>query len=309
MSGKMQHCKTCGQEIAKGVKKCPNCGKDQRNFFMRHKIITFILAIVVIIIIANIGNSGDSQASTATTSSASKKSTKTVQKADMEKLYTNANQFKNYKVDLYVKVFDVEQDDDGTYLQGYNNPEKLSKNTLIMSDDSDLDIKDDDIIHVVGTVKDKYDGENALGGSVSAPRIIADSIEKSDYATAFAPAQKTINVDKTQNQHGFALTLQKVELAEKETRLYVKIENKSQDEINFYDFNAKIIADNKQLERKDDLSSYPKIQSEILPGVNTEGVIVFPKIESKTAKIILEGSSENYDITINPFTFEVNLDQ
>ncbi|MBG9770980.1 hypothetical protein ABD75_17795 [Bacillus vallismortis] len=275
---------------------------------MRHKIITFILAIVVIIILANIGNSEDSQAST-TTGSDSKKSTKTVQKADIEKLYTNADQFKNYKVDLYVKVFDVEQDDDGTYLQGYNNPEKLSKNTLIMSDDSDLDIKDDDIIHVVGTVKDKYDGENALGGSVSAPRIIADSIEKSDYATAFAPAQKTINVDKTQNQHGFALTLQKVELAEKETRLYVKIENKSQDEINFYDFNAKIIADNKQLERKDDLSSYPKIQSEILPGVNTEGVIVFPKIESKTAKIILEGSSENYDITINPFTFEVNLDQ
>ncbi|CAN2249099.1 DUF4352 domain-containing protein [Bacillus vallismortis] len=308
MSGKLLHCKACGQEIAKGVKKCPNCGKDQRNFFMRHKIITFILAIVVIIILANIGNSEDSQAST-TTGSDSKKSTKTVQKADIEKLYTNADQFKNYKVDLYVKVFDVEQDDDGTYLQGYNNPEKLSKNTLIMSDDSDLDIKDDDIIHVVGTVKDKYDGENALGGSVSAPRIIADSIEKSDYATAFAPAQKTINVDKTQNQHGFALTLQKVELAEKETRLYVKIENKSQDEINFYDFNAKIISDNKQLERKDDLSSYPKIQSEILPGVNTEGVIVFPKIESKTAKIILEGSSENYDITINPFTFEVNLDQ
>lgn len=309
MPGKMQHCKTCGQEIAKGVKKCPNCGKDQRNFFMRHKIITIILAIVVIFIIANLGNSGDSQASKTSASSHSKKATKTVQKADMEKLYTNADQFKNYKVDLYVKVFDVEQDEDGTYLQGYNNPEKLSKNTLIMSDDSNLDIKDDDIIHVVGTVKDKYDGENALGGSVSAPRIIADSIEKSDYATAFAQAQKTINVDKTQNQHGFALTLQKVELAEKETRLYVKIENKSKDEINFYDFNAKITADNKQIEPKSDLSEYPKIQSEILPGVKTEGIIVFPKIESKTAKVILEGSSENYDITINPFTFEVNLDK
>lgn len=309
MSGKLTHCKACGQETAKGVKKCPNCGKDQRNFFMRHKIITIILAIVLIIIIANIGNSGDSQASTTTTSSDSKKSTKTVQKTDIEKLYTNADQFKNYKVDLYVKVFDVEQDDDGTYLQGYNNPEKLSKNTLIMSDDSDLDIKDDDIIHVVGTVKDKYDGENALGGSVSAPRIIADSIEKSDYATAFAPAQKTINVNKTQNQHGFALTLQKVELAEKETRLYVKIENKSQDEISFYDFNAKITADNKQIEPKSDLSEYPEIQSEILPGVKTEGIIVFPKIDSKTANIILEGSSENYDITINPFTFEINLDK
>ncbi|KAF1677802.1 zinc ribbon domain-containing protein [Bacillus sp. SKDU12] len=307
MSDKLTHCKACGQEIAKGVKKCPNCGKDQRNFFMRHKIITFILAIVIIFIIfANIGNDTDSQAST---SSDSKKSAKTVQKADIEKLYTNADQFKNYKVDLYVKVFDVEQDDNGTYLQGYNNPEKLSKNTIIMSDDSNLDIKDDDIIHVVGTVKDKFDGENALGGSVSAPRIVADSIEKSDYATAFAPAQKTINVNKTQNQHGFALTLQKVELAEKETRLYVNIENKSKDEINFYKFNAKITADNKQIEPKSDLSEYPKIQSEILPGVKTEGVIAFPKIESKTANIILDGSSENYDITINPFTFEVNLDK
>ncbi len=53
MAGKLVPCKACGQEIAKGVKKCPNCGKDQRNFFMRHKIITFILAVVVIIIIGN----------------------------------------------------------------------------------------------------------------------------------------------------------------------------------------------------------------------------------------------------------------
>lgn len=32
MAGKLVPCKACGQEIAKGVKKCPNCGKDQRNF-------------------------------------------------------------------------------------------------------------------------------------------------------------------------------------------------------------------------------------------------------------------------------------
>lgn len=30
---KLVSCKACEQEIAKGVKKCPNCGKDQRNFF------------------------------------------------------------------------------------------------------------------------------------------------------------------------------------------------------------------------------------------------------------------------------------
>jgi len=48
---KMVTCKACNKEIAKGVKKCVHCGKDQRNFFMKHKIITGVLVIIVIAII------------------------------------------------------------------------------------------------------------------------------------------------------------------------------------------------------------------------------------------------------------------
>lgn len=44
---KMMNCKSCGKEISKGVK-CPNCGKDNRNFFMKHKIISSILGLVII---------------------------------------------------------------------------------------------------------------------------------------------------------------------------------------------------------------------------------------------------------------------
>ena len=41
------NCKACDAGIAKGVKKCPGCGKDQRNFFMKHKIISLILIALV----------------------------------------------------------------------------------------------------------------------------------------------------------------------------------------------------------------------------------------------------------------------
>lgn len=44
----MNNCKACGKEIAKGVKKCPHCGKDQRSFFMKHKILSGILILVVL---------------------------------------------------------------------------------------------------------------------------------------------------------------------------------------------------------------------------------------------------------------------
>ncbi len=49
---KLVRCKACGNEVAKGVKKCPNCGKDNRSFVARHKILS---AIAVLVILGGIG--------------------------------------------------------------------------------------------------------------------------------------------------------------------------------------------------------------------------------------------------------------
>lgn len=57
---KLVACKACNKEIAKGVKKCPSCGKDQRNFFRRHKILTFIGACVLIGVIGSAASGGGS---------------------------------------------------------------------------------------------------------------------------------------------------------------------------------------------------------------------------------------------------------
>ena len=59
-------CKACGKEIAKGVKKCPSCGKDQRNWFMRHKILSFIGIIVALVIIGGALGGGDEEIATST---------------------------------------------------------------------------------------------------------------------------------------------------------------------------------------------------------------------------------------------------
>lgn len=52
-------CKACGKEIGKGVKKCPQCGTDQRNFFMKHKIITGVLVLVVLGVVGSALGGGD----------------------------------------------------------------------------------------------------------------------------------------------------------------------------------------------------------------------------------------------------------
>lgn len=68
--GKMTNCKACGEEIAKGAKVCPKCGKDQRNFFMKHKIITGIIALIVLFGAGGAMSGGSSTSSKTSTSNA-----------------------------------------------------------------------------------------------------------------------------------------------------------------------------------------------------------------------------------------------
>jgi len=44
---KLVICKAYDKEVTKGAK-CPNCGYDQRNFFVKHKVLTVILVLVII---------------------------------------------------------------------------------------------------------------------------------------------------------------------------------------------------------------------------------------------------------------------
>lgn len=85
----MTNCKACGKEIAKGVNKCPHCGKDQRNFFMKHKIISVIGILIILGAIGGaMGNKGNTDNKDTKPTVASKSNTKTTNKKsdDTDKL-------------------------------------------------------------------------------------------------------------------------------------------------------------------------------------------------------------------------------
>lgn len=78
---KMVNCKACGKEIAKGVNKCVHCGKDQRNFFMKHKVLTVILALVILGVL---GSAGGKKNSTTATAPATGTKTETATKTEVK---------------------------------------------------------------------------------------------------------------------------------------------------------------------------------------------------------------------------------
>lgn len=229
--------------------------------------------------------------------------------SEINSLYTNPKELKNHCVEIVGRVFIEPEYQDGIAgLQIWADPEKSEKNTIIYVNSENLDVKEGDYVKVVGIVGEVLEGENSFGGSVSAPTVHAREFEKISYKDAVSPAIKTVDVNQTKTQYGYSVTVQKIEFAEKETRVYIKVENKGSDKFSLYSFYSVISQEGKQFKEQDNWdANYPKIDTDLLKGNYTEGVIAFPTLADKSFKLTLEGSSDNFDEEIKPFVFNIEV--
>lgn len=102
VNNKLGNCKTCGKEIAKGVKKCPHFGKDQRSFFGRHKILSLIGILILFGIVGSALGGGEEEVSKADGTSA----TTVAAPAKEEKVYKLGEAIQTDKVEITVTKFE-----------------------------------------------------------------------------------------------------------------------------------------------------------------------------------------------------------
>lgn len=90
-----------------------------------------------------------------------------------------------------------------------------------------------------------------------------------------------ITVEQTQEDNGIVVTLYKVEFSDENTRAYLTVENTDPtEEVDFYTFSSKAIQGTTQFEKTYSFDvDYPEIDSEILPGVQDNGVIIFEPLD------------------------------
>jgi hypothetical protein len=115
----MTNCKACGKEIAKGAKKCVHCGKDQRSFFMKHKILTVIFGLVILIVIGSVidGKKGISGSSNTVVT----KPQVIISSVDLAKAYTDNevkadNSYKGKLADISGQIEDIGESMGSTYI-------------------------------------------------------------------------------------------------------------------------------------------------------------------------------------------------
>ena len=167
-------------------------------------------------------------------------------------------------------------------------------------------VKENDYIRVDGKIDGTFTGENMLGGEVTAILIKADSLEVGSYDELYAPAESTKTVGETQDQHGVKLTLDRIEYAKGEARVYVTVKNESGYKASIYTFDAKAIQDGKQFNHEDNYEAGYDDMGEILDGASKEGIIRFKGLDSeKPVKIQIGAYSDNFDIQMEDYVFDV----
>ena len=129
--------------------------------------------------------------------------------------------------------------------------------------------------------------------------LIVYFVTKSNYIDVVVPTLKEITPNLNQDQQGFNVTVEKVQYAAEQTRVYVTIRNNSADKMSFSNYDTRILMNGQQIEQKDDWDAeLPKLSYEILPGASTSGVLTFPAIDQNQAFQLIIPSiySDNWEL-------------
>lgn len=142
----------------------------------------------------------------------------------------------------------------------------MSKEVVIKVPKGSPALSDDEFIKTSGFFIDKVDADKIDDGFITFKELLVlevETVEVSDYQTIFAPAIESFDLNLTQKQNGFEVTIDKIEFAEQETRLYVTANNGTDSKVSIYSFDFVIVANNKNHEeaRGNYLAQYPELDS------------------------------------------------
>lgn len=226
---------------------------------------------------------------------------------ELKTLFTTPENFKNNCIEVIGKVFaEPEYDEDGVGIQIFADYKNHENGLLVIIPDKDFEVENGDYVKIVGIVGDVYEGQNIFGNTLSFPTVVAKEYSVLSYKDATAPTKKTIDVNETQTQLGYSITVQKVELAETETRVYLKVDNQGKAVFHVYGFNAQIVQNGKQYSEQSNWEAdYPEVQSELLAGAYTEGVITFPPLKEDKFSLHLQASSGDWNEDIETYIFNI----
>lgn len=225
-----------------------------------------------------------------------------------DEVYTRAEDYLGYHINVKGKVFQV-LGDTGTSkgVQIWLDPETSEQNMWIYYS-NDADIKQGDYIICSGYIKSINSYDNNYGAELTAPLIVSENMKKSNYIEVMSPTKATVDLSGVKaEQYGYSISVDKVEFAENETRVYFTADNKGSDKMYTGVDDAIIIQNGKQFNADNNLEAeYETIPYELYNGTASSGIVTFSTIELVDFQLIVEIHSDNMDEDFEKFIFNIS---
>jgi hypothetical protein len=224
-------------------------------------------------------------------------------------LFSDPDAHKGDRVDIAGQLLErPEESGDELAFQMFVDVENADWNTIVYTNQTDLELNTDDYVRVRGEVLGSFEGENAFGGSITAPTVQASRVNAVSAGQAVDPAVEVREINRTVGGQGFDVTLQKIEFGKESTRAYVAITNNTANGASLYTFDAQIVQGSTQVDYLDDSYAYydEEPQEDLRPGVRTEGVIPFGPVDPKQPfQLRLPWTSDNFSVNARPVVFRI----
>ena len=207
-----------------------------------------------------------------------------VQDSEILNVLQSPDDYKGKYIVFNARISQILVNGDETTLQVYTPYDDFKDNALVTIYNSSETYIEDEYITIDGKINGSQKYENMFGEKLKSPGIEAETIKKTTYMEAVRPAIKTIDVWQTIDHGNAPMTLEKVEFAEKETRVYVTFENHRGETYSLYTYSPVIVQNDTQfdLDYSNYEGDYPELNSEVVDGVKTSGILTFPAIDQNS---------------------------
>jgi len=220
-------------------------------------------------------------------------------------VYTNANKYKGYHINIKGQVFQVMGDNGETKgIQIWLDPETCEQNLMIYYS-TDVEAKQGDYISCSGYIDSVTKYKNAYDAELQVPLVFSCDLKIATYIDVMAPTLETIIPENLKKEsHGYTVSVDKVEFSEKETRVYVSVSNNGK--ATLYVGDSVIIQNGKQYSSTTNYDAdYEEIPYEILKGASSTGIIVFPTINPADFELSFDVHSDDFEEKLGEYIFEI----
>ncbi|MGD1837073.1 MAG: FxLYD domain-containing protein [Nitrososphaeraceae archaeon] len=169
-------------------------------------------------------------------------------------------------------------------------------------------IEEGDCIKLDGVTGQRIDYQSLSDGYKSAPGILLNSIEKIICLDTIDPNADIITIEQDIEKSGIIVTLHKIEVNDKDTKVFLTIKNTNEDNDDTLSFNdisdSKASQGKKKYEAKHS-SKYSVITSEIPPNTEAKGIVLFEPINlNQDTKFTFKIDKDSDD-----YKFNFNIDK